>query len=351
MRDRTRLWPVLAGGLLAVVLLTPGASAATPSPDDPLASVNAFLDTLIAKEFEALPTLVCADKREAVRQRFDLEAAFAEVPEGVDVAAFIDSLTVSTPDRSVTLVSSDGTTAMVAATGSIQIEADETAAREFVRQLLEAEGEDTSDATIDQLLPLVLASVEAPQDLTKTLAVVNEEGAWLLCDDFGGASPSPSPSTGPSASPAPMDPAAYEQLLATIPEPIRSSCEPDRYWQVVGLGPDPGEIAAADCDIAGEGGNYVSYSLYDSAESMDAFYDTQLQGTKNMGGLDGPGCPEGPGEGSWEHGRRFCFQVVTNDANTRWTHDALVTAAFALNDDGDWAALEALFQSAGPVAP
>ena len=35
----------------------------------------------------------------------------------------------------------------------------------------------------------------------------------------------------------------------------------------------------------------------------------------------------------------------------RWTHDALAIAASAIRDDGDWAGLEALFESAGPVAP
>ena len=35
----------------------------------------------------------------------------------------------------------------------------------------------------------------------------------------------------------------------------------------------------------------------------------------------------------------------------RWTHDALSIVANAIEDDGDWAALEAFFASAGPVAP
>ena len=53
----------------------------------------------------------------------------------------------------------------------------------------------------------------------------------------------------------------------------------------------------------------------------------------------------------WEHGRRFCFQPFGNDTNMRWTYDDLAITASAINDDGDWAALEAFFVSAGPIAP
>lgn len=183
--------------------------------------------------------------------------------------------------------------------------------------------------------------------LALTLAV----GAGTLAAD-----PSPPPSAPPdpvaSASPLPaMDPIAYEALLATIPEPLRSVCEPDVFWQVPDLGPEPGEIAQADCDPDDFGGDYVTYSLFADHASMTAFYDEQLLGMRTMGALEGPGCPLGPGEASWEGGRRFCYQLFGDDANMRWAHDALAITASAINDDGDWAALETLFASAGPIAP
>ena len=170
-----------------------------------------------------------------------------------------------------------------------------------------------------------------------------------------GASPSASPdaSTTPTGSAAPlpsMDPAAYQTLLATIPEPLRSSCEPDTFWQLPDLGPDPGEIAQTDCGPDGSGGTYATFSLFDSAASMGAFYEEQLAGMRALGGLEGPGCPTGPGEGTWEHGRRFCFALFGDDANMRWTHEALAITASAMQDDGDWAALDAFVRSAGPIA-
>jgi hypothetical protein len=352
MRTRAGSRSILAGGLLALSLVVvPGAMAAGPSADDPAATVNALLDTLIAKDFEAIGGFACAEKRAEVTQQFDLEATFASLGEGVDVAALFAGLTVTTPDRVVGVAANDGTTATVSVSGSIAVDVDEAVAREFVRQLMEAQGQPVTAELLDQYTPLFLGQVERSQDLAQDLVVVKEDGVWLLCDDFGGgnaASPEPSPI--PGATIAPMDPAAYAALLAAIPEPLRDSCTPDELWQSADLGNAPGEIAAADCDPDGYAGNYVSYALFDSVEAMDAFYDQQLQGMKNLGATDGPGCPEGPGEATWEHGRRFCYQPFGSDVYMRWTHDGLAITANAIND-GDWAALEAFFASAGPVAP
>ena len=160
---------------------------------------------------------------------------------------------------------------------------------------------------------------------------------------------SESPETAAPETPSPEE--AYQFLLATIPEPVRSSCV--RFTgHTEAIPPEPGELAEADCDMNdGPYGQYVSYKQFDSAESMNAFYDIQLRGMQGMGGVDGPGCFAGQGAGTWQIGRRFCYQVVTDDANVRWTHDLIFVVADAIQDDGDWAALGRLWAQAGPVSP
>ena len=352
---RTRHHPSLASVLLALTLvaLPGGALAAEPSPTDPVATVDGLLDTIVAKDFAGVAPFVCADKRQVIAQRFDLEQALGALGAGVDVASLLAGMSVTIDGRSVTLVSNDGTTAQVAVAGTLTPTVDPVVAREFLRQLLTSSGQEVTDALLDQYQPMLIAQLEATQDLADPgITVVLEGGAWLVCDDFGGVSTAtPAPTIDPGASLAPMDPAAQAALLAAIPEPLRSACTPDSYWQVPDLGPEPGEIAQVDCDTDGSGGNFVSYSLFDSRTAMDAFYDQQLSGMQALGALDGPGCPTGPGEAIWEHGRRFCFQPFGDDANMRWTYDDLAITASAINDDGDWAALEAFFASAGPIAP
>jgi hypothetical protein len=171
-----------------------------------------------------------------------------------------------------------------------------------------------------------------------------------------GAPPSgASPSAEPLRSAAPASPvagAAYQRLLTMIPEPIRAACRQSGYTEA--FPPEPGELATADCTISsGPDGEFVSYILFDSQASMAAFQDIMRQGATNLGGVTGPGCFAGPGAGTgtWASGQRFCYQILTNDASVRWTHEALAIAAVASEDDGDWARLGRLWESAGPIAP
>lgn len=366
MRARPRI-ALLAGAALSLLIAAPPAVAQGPSADDPAATVNGLLDTLIAKDFAGVGRYVCAAKRDAVSDRFDLQTQFAGLGEGIDIPALFDGITIATPDRSVTVTAVDSTTATVAIGGSITLDVTDAAARTFVTQLLESQGSEVTDELLDQYTPLLVGQLETPQSLQGEVLMALEDGVWLVCDDtFGaaGASPVPTqtPLPEPTASPAqsavpepslaPMDVEALARLSAVIPPGIAASCVPDSYWQVPDLGPDPGEIASVDCDVDGVAGPlYASYSLFDSAASADAFYDLQRQGAQNLGWTEGPGCPDGPGEGAAPNGRRYCYATFGDDANTRWTDASLGIVANVTHDDGDWAALEAFVATAGPVTP
>lgn len=160
----------------------------------------------------------------------------------------------------------------------------------------------------------------------------------------------PQPSVAPTAPAAgPMDPAAYAQLLALVPETLRDSCRPNPYWDAT---QDPGELAAAHCDPDGlDGPDYATYSLYATSDAMDAAYDEYATEYRDVGSLAGPGCGQGPGEGVWESGRRFCYTYAGLSVSSYWTHEALRVLASASRPDLDWAALEAFWQRAGPVGP
>ena len=96
----------------------------------------------------------------------------------------------------------------------------------------------------------------------------------------------------------------------------------------------------------------MSYKLFDSPASMAGFQDIQLRGVTAHGLGDRARLLRGPGcRVRWPNGQRFCYQGLTDDASVRWTHEALAIAAEASEDDGDWARLEKLWESAGPIAP
>ena len=164
--------------------------------------------------------------------------------------------------------------------------------------------------------------------------------------------PAPSESFDPEVE-APESPdleAAYQQLLAEIPEAFRASCTPETYSD--SFPRDPGELAGADCNPDGNGPLFVNYSIFVDQASMDAQYELLKRGFAATGTVTGPGCPTGPGEVTWDAGTKLCYQFsLLNDAKVLWTQDLLSVLSDASDDDGDWARLEAFWKTAGPLAP
>lgn len=202
---RTRRWSFLAGGLLALSMIGAPALAAEPSADDPVATVNGLLDTIQAKDFAAVSSFVCAQYAEQVAGTFDLAAQMGEIP-GVDLNALIAGITFTIDPRNATLVSNDGTNAVVDLQATMALGIDENAAREFVKQLLAAQGQEATDAMVDMVLPQLMSQFEGQtQDLSESVDMILENGVWLVCEPFGSdASPAPSgePAASPAASPA-----------------------------------------------------------------------------------------------------------------------------------------------------
>jgi hypothetical protein len=141
---------------------------------------------------------------------------------------------------------------------------------------------------------------------------------------------------------------AYQQLLVSIPPEIAAKCKSIGDKEAM----EAGQLGEADCDLPrGAVGDYVSYKLFDGSASMNAFFDIQRLGHKNLGSSTGPGCGKGPGEGTWDNGRKDCFTFITDDAWMMWTHDLLFIYATALRDDGNWAKLDEFWATAGPTTP
>jgi hypothetical protein len=160
----------------------------------------------------------------------------------------------------------------------------------------------------------------------------------------------PSEAPEPSVRDLPDDAGAYLALLAAIPSDIAGACEQVSYAS--GFPREPGELIGADCDLRnGSAADFVNYKLFDGNASMDAFYDLQRRAIEEGGTLDGPGCGRGPGHGTWDVGRKMCYRFITDDANVQWTHDLLSVSAHAWNGNGDFAALETFWATAGPITP
>ena len=160
------------------------AMAAAPSAEDPVATVDGFLDTFVAQDVAGYGQFLCAEKRDAFVARFDRSGFLASLPAGVDGDALLAALTMELADRAVTLVDNDGTTATVALGGRFLMRVEDAAAREFISQLLTAQGMVVTDEVIEQTLPELLtalggeATSEAGQAFDRTAQA--HRGGWAL---------------------------------------------------------------------------------------------------------------------------------------------------------------------------
>jgi len=156
----------------------------------------------------------------------------------------------------------------------------------------------------------------------------------------------PTRSAGPTESPDPSlrttpDPeSTFQQLLASVPESLRTRCERGR--------PTGAAMARVDCRPS-TGADSVSYVLFDAPAPMMDAYRARLA-ERAAADLEGPGCGRGPGSERLPNGRRTCVRDG-DAAAVLWTNDLVYVLASAERADGDWAALETFWEAAGPITP
>jgi len=197
------LWagvPALAQGQ-AQAQASPSASASPspagltnigPSTTDPVATVNTLLDVFIGRRFDQVRTFACAASADDLDSHLNYEKIVsANLPAGIDAKGLVDSMTFAIPNRTLTLTSNDGTTAVVHLVGSLVINYNQDTLRPWVKQLLTASGEDSSDASVDAAMASIVKSNSGSADLTRDVTLTMDSGHWVICDSTLGASPSP----------------------------------------------------------------------------------------------------------------------------------------------------------------
>jgi hypothetical protein len=185
---------LLALGLAVGLLAAPGAALAASSPE---AAVSELLDRAASGDLGDLDGLVCAAQQDTVRSQFDVGAMLGDPSAGEDGAA--GELAFAFTDRSVSVVSQEGDSAVVRLTATMRIDMDEAQIREYVVGLMEATGSGLSDAEVEQMVALFTTSMATGQAIDEEIALVQEDGEWVVCDDLDGE-PGTDPGVEPSVS-------------------------------------------------------------------------------------------------------------------------------------------------------
>jgi hypothetical protein len=160
-------------------------SPLTPLPSaDPATAVTAFLDAMVAKQWDTLPLRACSAQRDSVASFFGSTDATEQL---------LDMLQISIADRSVTLTETAGNTATVTIDGQLSWQVPDEALRSYFSQVNANADPSPAPSEIDQFVAQARSSFQA-LTLAAKVTVVNESGGWLACSDVvGSATASPSP--------------------------------------------------------------------------------------------------------------------------------------------------------------
>jgi hypothetical protein len=180
---------------------------------DPAAAVNAALDALVAKNWSALPGLICADKRVGLSETYDPAAETMYPREAT--GALIDALTIGVAKRSVIVTSHTSTAATVKVGGTLTQKISDQAFAAFGTALAQAAKVTPDQAMLDKIAKTLKASMDSII-LSPTVQVVAEDGGWLLCSDPLMTRPAP-PASATPATPQPTATSAITPIPAADP--------------------------------------------------------------------------------------------------------------------------------------
>jgi len=179
----SRLGRLAAGLLLAA---TVAACSGGGPGNDPADTVKGAFDTLASARLDSLADdslarYLCAANKYDISSLLGLAGATGSLPSGF--GDLLGSMRVSYENLSVTQTNLSGDTATVRVAGTMRLSFDDAKLKEFVKQMLEAQGRSVDDATLTAgiaALKSQLGNAGAPLDRDMTLK--NEGGRWLICE-------------------------------------------------------------------------------------------------------------------------------------------------------------------------
>ena len=162
---------------------------ATMAQDSPEATIQGFMDAVVAKDFDALAGYFCEAEASQAAQ-FDVSALAGEMPEGFDVQSLLDAFIFDISLDQLETVSQSDTEAVVRVVGSMAMDLDQDALMPFVETIIEMSGMEADEATVAMFMDIVASEFEAQsEEFDSEVTLVLEDGSWLICSDldFGGA--------------------------------------------------------------------------------------------------------------------------------------------------------------------
>ena len=170
--------------VVATVAACGGGGGGGPSSSDPTATVKDLMAAVTAGNYDKIADYACAAQKEQVTKQFDPGSLFGGEAGalGLTAADIKDAVKFSVSGFDAKEKSRDGTTAVVAMTGTMKLAIDKEKFKALMKKALEAAGQPADEATLNLAMGMIDTIGLQEQDISSDLTLVNEGGKWLICE-------------------------------------------------------------------------------------------------------------------------------------------------------------------------
>jgi hypothetical protein len=168
---------------LAVVLaaLAVGCGGSVANQSEPAGAVKSALDSAQSGGIAALEGFACAANKDEIANMFGAGGLDSLEGLGVDADDLLGAMKMEFKDIQTTEKSKSGDNAIVNVKGTMTVTIDPAKMREFMKAMMEAQGQPVDDATLDMAIGAMSSQLSQSQPLDEDVEVVQEGGKWLIC--------------------------------------------------------------------------------------------------------------------------------------------------------------------------
>ncbi len=176
--------PRLAALAFTFVLVL-GACSGGPAAvaNDPSGVVNAALAAAQSGGLGKLTDFACAAHKNDIAGAFGGGDLGSLTAAGVKPEDIFGAMTMSFSNVVTKEVSKTDTAATVHVTGDMKINIDKEKFKTIAKAMFTAQGLPADDATLNTMVDAMATQMSSTQKLDEDIAVVNEGGKWLICED------------------------------------------------------------------------------------------------------------------------------------------------------------------------
>lgn len=180
-----RLAAVASGAALTLSLAVAPAAMAQ---DDPTTPVDDVLTAFAEARYADAASFFCAAQEDGALGGLSQIDALAQMGMGDDLDLLFGALAVDVSGLEVGVVEEGTDEAVVGVNGTIEVGFDEDGLIALVAAMLSTDEAPLDEEVIRSMLPAVMPQIEAmvggSVDVDQEVAVVREDGRWLVCDDL-----------------------------------------------------------------------------------------------------------------------------------------------------------------------